>query len=448
MIKTFYHFVLAYSLVISAQAYGASDAYSQPFAGLTVEEKQSFYLGQSLFERFWVPSPSSTTASDGLGPLFNARSCHSCHIRNGRGHAPTANQLGSEVPSFFIRLGDRAASNSSTIIGDLVYGRQFQPLSSTNVAPEGDYKIIWRSSIVILNDGTEVSLRRPDISWQSLRYGDFNHNTGFSPRVSPPLVGMGLLDAVPDSVILSYADPDDIDQDGISGKPNWLERHGEKHLGRFGHKAHVPNLNEQNQSAFNGDLGLSTPLFPNPSGDCSAMQSKCRMAPDGNSPHLDNLEVGHKQMQLLNSYVALSRPPAMRHLNESWFLDGKKIFDSLRCASCHRPKLTTGRSSFSALNHRDFYPFTDMLLHDMGPALQSGFPVLNASPQEWRTAPLWGIGLSDAVSGRNGFLHDGRARTIEEAILWHGGEAQASQQAYRTLNAQQRAVFIRFLESL
>ncbi|MGB2065099.1 MAG: di-heme oxidoredictase family protein, partial [Marinomonas gallaica] len=150
----------------------------------------------------------------------------------------------------------------------------------------------------------------------------------------------------------------------------------------------------------------------------------------------------------LDTYVALSMPPAMRNLDQAWFKDAKQIFDQLECGSCHTPKLTTGSSEFTALSHRDFYPFTDMLLHDLGPELANGFPVLNASTQEWRTAPLWGIGLSESVSGRNGFLHDGRARTIEEAILWHGGEAEASKNAYKSLNAKQRALFVRFLESL
>ena len=436
------------ALSASSAAMATSSAYNEPLHGLSAQEKQTFYLGESLFERFWVPSPSSTTASDGLGPLFNARSCHSCHINSGRGHAPKTGQLGSQVPSFFVRLGRIKPEDPKSIVGDPVYGRQFHPLSSTNVSPEGDYTLDWEMSLVTLEDGTQVELRKPILHWQQLNYGSFDKNTGFSLRVSPPLVGMGLLDAVPESVILQYADEDDADKDGISGKPNWVIRNGQQVLGRFGHKAHIPSLDEQNQSAFNGDLGLSTPLFTNPSGDCTPAQVDCLNAPNGNSPHIDNLEVGTEQMAMVDTYVALSQPPAMRNLSESWFLDGKKIFDTLECGSCHRPKLTTGPAKFKALAHRDFYPFTDLLLHDLGPELQNGFPVVNASPQEWRTAPLWGIGLSEQVSGRNGFLHDGRARTIEEAILWHGGEAELSRNRYKSLDAKQRALFIRFLESL
>ena len=448
MILSRYYVAALTFISVSALADGLSDAYKQPFANLSAEEKQSFYLGESVFERFWVPSPSSTTASDGLGPLFNARSCHSCHINSGRGHAPTADQLGSEVPSFFIRLGSKTQLSSTGVVGDYIYGRQFHPLSSTNIQPEGDYRITWHEKTETFPDGHQVQMRFPSLHWTSLNYGPMSKETGVSLRVTPPLVGMGLLDAVDPQTILEFADPDDDNNDGISGKANWLEVEGTKRLGKFGHKASVTSLTAQNQSAFNGDLGLSTPLFPAPSGDCTTEQLDCLSAPNGNSQHIDNLEVGVEQSRLLDTYVALSRPPAMRNLNEPWFRPAKKIFDDLNCGSCHRPKLTTGSSEFAALAHRDFYPFTDMLLHDMGPDLANEFPVLNAAPQEWRTAPLWGIGLSEKVSGRNGFLHDGRARTIEEAILWHGGEAQASKMAYKNLNAKQRDLFIRFLESL
>lgn len=445
-------FILSFGIVVlsslSVELRADTHAYNTPFPSLSAEDKQAFILGESIFERFWVPSPSSTTASDGLGPLFNARSCHSCHVNSGRGHAPTAEQLGSQVPSFFIRLGQVTPTNPKQIVGDYVYGRQFQPLSSTNVASEGDYKIRWQEVTETFADGYQVHLRKPELEWVNLNYGELAYGTGVSLRVSPPLVGMGLLDLVPTSIILEYADPNDANHDGISGKANWVYQDANKRIGRFGHKASVASLNEQNQSAFNGDLGLSTELFPHPSGDCTLAQTDCMQAPNGNSQHLDDLEVSKDQMTLLDQYVALSMPPAMRNLDEPWFRPAKQIFDDLNCASCHRPKLSTGSSQFSVLSNRDFYPFTDMLLHDMGPGLANGFPVLNATPQEWRTAPLWGIGLSESVSGRNGFLHDGRARTVEEAILWHGGEAQASKDAYKSLNAKQRTLFVRFLESL
>ncbi|MEC8485061.1 MAG: di-heme oxidoredictase family protein, partial [Pseudomonadota bacterium] len=254
------YYVAALTFIsVSALADGLSDAYKQPFANLSAEEKQSFYLGESVFERFWVPSPSSTTASDGLGPLFNARSCHSCHINSGRGHAPTADQLGSEVPSFFIRLGSKTQLSSTGVVGDYIYGRQFHPLSSTNIQPEGDYRITWHEKTETFPDGHQVQMRFPSLHWTALNYGPMSKETGVSMRVTPPLVGMGLLDAVDPQTILEFEDPGDDNNDGISGKANWLEVKGKKRLGKFGHKASVTSLTAQNQSAFNGDLGLSTP---------------------------------------------------------------------------------------------------------------------------------------------------------------------------------------------
>lgn len=454
-------FALTISLFFSNSAI-ASD-YSTPFRHLSTKETFDFHLGEALFQKFWVASPSSTTASDGLGPVYNARSCNSCHQNNGRGHAPQALSSGASVPSFFVRLGQIHNSKNTDGIypkkGDDMYGHQFQTLSSAGIKPEGNYTLTYDEHTETLADGTEVVLRKPELHWSQLNYGPFAKDTGFSMRVSPPLVGMGLLDAASESVILSNADPDDIDRDGISGKANWIidshieqnQKHAQdqKKLGRFGYKATVVSVNTQNQMAFNGDMGLSTPMQPNPSGDCTAKQIDCLNSPNGNSPHLENLEVDSQQVNLVNLFVSLSAPPAMRHLDKPFFLKGKKVFDNLGCASCHTPKMTTDTSSpYKVLHNRTFYPFTDMLLHDMGPGLASDFPEFSAEPSEWRTSPLWGIGLSKTVSGRIGFLHDGRANTLEEAILWHGGEAQASKLAYKQLNQHDRNLLIKFLESL
>ncbi|TDO99740.1 di-heme oxidoredictase family protein [Marinomonas balearica] len=453
-LNSLFHFrqcTIAVSVVLSSisiQAVADKMSYTTPLSGLSAEEKLDFELGRSIFERFWVPSPSSTTASDGLGPIFNARSCHSCHMNGGRGHAPQEGQLGSEVPSFFVRLGNKT-SPLTEIMGDETYGRQFQQLGSSSVPSEGDYTIHWETKVETFKDGSQVTLKKPSIEWGAKHYGEFQPTTGISLRVTPPLVGMGLIDAIDPETILANEDADDRDNDGISGKANWVYENGRRVIGRFGHKAHVSDLSHQNQSAFNGDLGLSTPLFPKPSGDCTSKQLKCIQAPNGNTAHIEDLEVGHFQSDRVDEFVALSRPPAMRNLQEPWFIEGKAIFDKLACASCHTPKMTSGSNvKYDALKNRRFYPFTDLLLHDMGRELANEFPVFNAEPQEWRTAPLWGIGLSEAVSGRKGFLHDGRAATIEEAILWHGGEAEPHKNAYKALSKANRDLFMKFLESL
>ncbi|MBR7889509.1 c-type cytochrome [Marinomonas sp. A79] len=434
----------------------ASD-YSKPVSNITLEDKLNFKVGEAIFQKFWVASPSSTTASDGLGPLYNARSCHSCHINNGRGHPPNAGISGSSVPSFFVRFGRTYPADTDFTsriyphLGDPKYGHQLQGQSSAGIQPEGDYHLSYTEKVEVLADGSQVNLRTPNLHWDQLYYGDLDKRTGISMLVAPSLVGMGLLDAVTDDTIAANADPKDANNDGISGRVSWV-RTGTNTppvVGRFGYKASSPTVSAQNQQAFNIDMGLSTPLMPYASGDCTGYQVHCLTSPNGNSAHLDNLEVDKKQMHLVDLFVSLSAPPAMRNLSSSTFLEGKTLFENTGCASCHTPKMQTGTNSpFSELNQRTFYPFTDLLLHDMGPGLASEFPSFSASPSEWRTAPLWGIGLSESVSGRVGFLHDGRARTIEEAILWHGGEAKQSQMAYKNLKKEHREKLIYFLESL
>ncbi|WP_394181407.1 di-heme oxidoredictase family protein [Marinomonas posidonica] len=429
--------------------------YSQPLPSLSAEEKLEFRIGEGVFQKFWVPSPSSTTASDGLGPLYNTRSCNNCHVNNGRGHAPEAHVSGATIPSFMVRFGKRYPGSMQhhdgifPSVGDAHYGGQLQGQSANGTLPEGDFHLTYQTHVEVLADGQQVSLRKPILHWDKLHYGPFEADTGVTLLNTPSLVGMGLLDNIPDPYIIANADPDDLDQDGISGKVSWIPGQHNPVVGRFGYKASTPSVTAQNQLAFNTDLGLSTLLFPAPSGDCTPLQLECLNSPNGNSPHLDNLEVDKQQSRLVDLFVSLAAPPAMRNLSEPDFLAGKDIFIDSGCASCHTPKMVTGNDSpYSVLKNRTFYPFTDMLLHDMGAELRSGFPVYSAEPQEWRTAPLWGIGLSEKVSGRVGFLHDGRARTIEEAILWHGGEAQSSQQAYKRLSKEYRQKLIYFLESL
>ncbi len=435
-------------------SYAFASDYSRPLIGISPKDKLDFHIGESVFQKFWVPAPSSTTASDGLGPLFNTRSCNSCHLQNGRGHAPIANESGTTVPSTLIRLGksypnyNLPADTIYPHIGDRTYGHQFQGQSSPGILPEGDYYLTYHTHTETLNDGTTVELRKPNLHWSQLNYGDLEDSTGFTMLVSPALVGMGLLDNIPDENIIANADPDDKNNDGISGKVSWVDSN-KSIIGRFGYKAAAPSVSIQNQTAFNTDLGLSTPLKTAPSGDCTELQQDCLASPNGNSPHLGDLEVDQQQSRLVDLFVSLSSPPAMRNISDPLFLEGKNLFDQLGCASCHIPKMNTGeKSKFAVLNNRTFYPFTDMLLHDMGPELAGGFPSFSAIPSEWRTAPLWGMGLSKKVSGRVGFLHDGRAQTIEEAILWHGGEAERSQGHYKNLNKEQRKKLIYFLESL
>ncbi|TBR45042.1 hypothetical protein CBF23_000640 [Marinomonas agarivorans] len=433
----------------------SSSILMQPFPHISPEQKLNHSLGQALFEKLWVASPSSTTASDGLGPLFNARSCHSCHLNNGKGHAPTELQNGVEVPSFFLRLKQwpRPDSNNSktAVAPDPIYGTQLQTNANINIRPEANLTLTYQYKTVTFADGTTSELRKPVYQLNNLSYGKLSNATQLSGRVSPSIIGVGLFDSITEADLLNSADPDDKNNDGISGRVNtvWDKTMQTWRVGRFGWKATTATLTEQNQSAFNGDLGISTPLFPNPYGDCTTHQVACLSLPNGNSPHMENLEANSEVIKVVDIFTALSAPPKIRNLNRETFKEGKKVFDLLQCSACHTSVQRTGKdTTFPELNNQTFYPFTDLLLHDMGQELADVGKEFDALGSEWRTAPLWGLSLSKLASGKQSFLHDGRARNIDEAILWHGGEGQKSRDSYLKLDKSQRSLLIRFLESL
>lgn len=432
-----------------------ANAFQQPFASLSAEEKFNHSIGRSLFEKFWVASPSSTTASDGLGPLYNARSCHSCHLNNAKGHAPANLQSAITTPSFFVRLKrwprPTGFDPKTAVTGDTRYGTQLQTLSTTELPPEAELIVEYKYSTLNFSDNTPIELRKPNYSLNKLGYGEFNKDTSLSGRVSPALTGVGLIDALDDETILANEDIHDEDGDGISGRANrvWDKINQTWAVGKFGWKATVATLSEQNQSAFNGDLGLSTPLVTSPYGDCTQAQTACLNLANGNSEHLDNLEVSNQIMLLVNKFSALSAPSKIRNLSDKKFMQGKLVFDQLNCAGCHTPKMTTSNETeYKVLASKTFYPFSDFLLHEMGPDLADTGNEFNANGQEWRTPPLWGNALNKITSGRESYLHDGRARNLVEAIAWHGGEAKQSQLGFLQLNKTQRNDLIYFLESL
>ncbi|MEL6921703.1 MAG: di-heme oxidoredictase family protein, partial [Pseudomonadota bacterium] len=270
-------------------------------------------------------------------------------------------------------------------------------------------------------------------------------------RVAPQMIGLGLLDAIPAADILALADPNDRDGDGISGRAQIVmsREYGVPMLGRFGLKAGQPSVWEQSASAFHGDIGISSTLFPSGAGECSAAQTACQIAPDGNTPIHDDAEISDEGLRLVTFYSSNLGVPARRDVDDPEVLRGKQVFYETGCISCHTPKFVTNRledqpeQSFQLI-----WPYTDMLLHDMGPGLADNRPEARANGQEWRTPPLWGIGLTETVSGHTYFLHDGRARSLLEAILWHGGEAKSQKQEVIEMPPEDRAALIRFLESL
>ena len=437
-----------------------ANAFSQPSGNLTFEDELDFRLGNGLFRKLWVSSPSSTLASDGLGPLYNARSCQRCHIKDGRGHPPENAE--DNAISMFLRVSvmdpdgvpDNAAmaeiADYIATLPDPVYGHQLQDFAIQGHASEYSLGITYDEDIVTLADGTDVALRQPTYTADDLGYGPLHPEAMLSPRVAPQMIGLGLLEAIPAADILAEADPQDRDGDGISGRPNivWSVEHARPMLGRFGLKAGSPTIKQQSAEAFAGDIGISSPLIKAGSGECTANQAACITAIHGNDA-ARGTEIDAEGLRLVTFYSRNLGVPARRDVDDPQVLRGKEVFHATGCASCHTPSFVTHRlTDQPEQSFQLIWPYTDMLLHDMGPGLADHRPEARATGREWRTAPLWGIGLTEQVSGHTYFLHDGRARSLLEAILWHGGEAQAQRDAVVTMPTEDREALLRFLESL
>lgn len=433
------------------------NAFSFPAANLGDEERTRFVIGNSFFRRNWVEAPSSTQARDGLGPHFIARSCGGCHVQDGRGAPPDFRQgLSTEQPvSLLMRLsvpgtGDHGAPNP-----DPVYGDQLNNAAIRGVKPEGQVRIRQTAVRGKFADGTPYELLQPHYRIDQLAYGPLGEGVMLSPRIAPQVIGMGLLEAIPESEIRANAQRQAAMPGPIKGRPNevWDAFAQRTMLGRFGWKANVATVAHQTAGAFIGDMGITSTVFPTEA--CSTTQSDCSAAPHGGNG--DGIEIDDETLAQVVFYTATLAPPARRNAGDAQVLRGEKLFDAIQCAACHRPSYTTGdaalaerfpRMSSPALKGLVIKPYTDLLLHDMGPGLADGRPDYAASGSQWRTPPLWGIGLIQDVNGHMRLLHDGRARGVMEAVLWHGGEAQASRDAVLKLNKQDREALVKFVESL
>nr|WP_281972442.1 di-heme oxidoredictase family protein [Ruegeria faecimaris] len=431
-----------------------ADAFSQPSGNLKFEQELDFKVGNGLFKKIWVSSPSSTLASDGLGPLYNARSCQRCHIKDGRGHTPNGPYDGAV--SMFLRVSIPGGGTIDEIADYIAtqpepnYGGQMQDLALAGHPAEYRLDITYENLPVALSDGETVILRSPTYTAADLGYGPLHPEAMLSPRVAPQMIGLGLLEAIPVADLLAKADPDDADGDGISGRPNivWSTEYGEPMMGRFGHKAGMPTIMEQSAAAFAGDIGISSPLYPAGHGECTELQVDCVGAPHGDND--DRVfEIDQLGMDLVAFYSRNLGVPARRDIGDPQVLHGKQVFFDTGCASCHTPSYVTHRMddrpehSFQLI-----WPYTDLLLHDMGDGLADNRPEARATGREWRTPPLWGVGLTEQVSGHTQFLHDGRAQSLLEAVLWHGGEAQTARDTVVSMPKPDRDALIRFLESL
>jgi len=420
------------------------NAFSRAAPALQGERRDGFFVGNSMFNRNWVTAPSSTVAADGLGPTYNAVSCSSCHFLDGRGRPP---EPGEAMLSALVRLSVPGADPHGGPAPEPSYGGQLNPHGILDVPGEGTVVLTWEEVPGHYDDGTAYSLRRPTIRFEDLAFGAMAADVMTSLRVAPQNPGLGLLELVPEAEILAQADPDDADGDGVSGRANrvWDVAAGEVRLGRFGWKANQPGLRQQSAGAFLGDIGITTSLFP--AQNCTSAQAACASAPTGDDP--GGAELDDDKLKNVTYYGFTLAAPGRRHFRDETVLRGKQVFHDLGCAGCHAPVLHTGASTdFPELANLTIRPYTDLLLHDLGDDLADGRPDFLADGHEWRTPPLWGIGLFQVVNGHELYLHDGRARGVAEAVLWHGGEAEASADGFRALPRDDREALVAFLESL
>jgi CxxC motif-containing protein (DUF1111 family) len=418
-----------------------SKAFTAPAANASKESEMLFFSGNSFFNSAWVEAPSSTRARDGLGPLFNARSCSGCHFNDGRGAPPLEED--EAFLGVLFRIGNGKLDARGAPAPDPTYGDQIQPEGLPDVPGEATPRVTYSVIAGTYDDGQPYELLKPTYSFTEPAYGPLSADLRVSPRAAPMMIGLGLLEAISEEDLSALADPDDADGDGISGKLNrvWDESAGEHRPGRFGWKAEQPSVRQQVAGAFFGDMGLTTPIF---SGiPCTEAEEACLSEPSGGEP-----EVDEETFERVVVYSELLAVPERAHPNDKNVLLGRQTFRDIGCADCHVPTHTTGESRLKELENQKIWPYTDLLLHDMGEGLSDDRPSFEAEGAEWRTAPLWGIGRIEDVNGHNRLLHDGRARGVPEAILWHGGEAETSRDAFKALSRSERDNLVKFVLSL
>jgi CxxC motif-containing protein (DUF1111 family) len=414
------------------------NAFAFPASVLDRMDRRAFAIGTAFFKENWVTAPASTDGRDGLGPLFVARSCSTCHTHDGRGRPQTDGEVESSGLIFRVGVVDGAGQRPHS-----VYGEQIQDRSILGVAPEARVRMETASIDGRFPDGALYTLEEPRYSLE-VTEGGGAELARLSPRVATQLVGLGLLEAIAEESIRARADPEDRDGDGVSGRANIVfdRRTGEPALGRFGWKASQPTIEQQVASAFQQDLGITSSLFPREA--LTELQLGTLTYVSGGQPELDD-----RKLERISFYCRVLGVPAQRAADDPAVRRGAWLFTDVGCAACHVPEHETGDYlPVPAYSNVRIRPYTDLLLHDMGPSLADELGEGQAAPGEWRTPPLWGIGLFATVNGHTRYLHDGRARNLEEAILWHGGEAARSRAAYEQLPAAERAALVAFLNSL
>lgn len=412
-----------------------SQMFQQPAGNLSEQQVKDHFRADGDFGAIFVTAPAAVQG--GLGPLFNQNACDNCHIRNGRAAFPgSPDELGGLL--FRLSIPGENAFGEPLDVPD--FGGQLQTKAVFGKQAEARVSFAFQETLSNFLDGTAYQLRQPFFTLESA-YAPFAANAMVSARIAPPVFGLGLLEAIGEADILVNADENDRDGDGISGRPNygWDYQQQKTMLGRFGWKAGQPTLLQQAAAAYNGDMGLTTSIFPK---ENCAGQPQC-------DPLADDPEVTDEILKSTAFYTQSLAVPAFRDLDDPEVQWGQRLFADLKCSACHHPTFVTAQHpEFDFLSNQTIWPYTDLLLHDMGEGLADNRPEHRASGREWRTPPLWGIGLTQTVSGHSNFLHDGRARNLTEAILWHGGEAEAAKEQFRKSSASDRAALIRFLNAL
>jgi CxxC motif-containing protein (DUF1111 family) len=412
----------------------SDEAFGHPNPKLSFENKAKFLVGDSLFDQKWLVAPSATTGRDGLGPFFNAQSCAACHFSDGRGRPPKDDE---KMESLLLRVSVPGKSEHNEPVGSHIYGGQLQGSSIPGFKPEIDVKITYEDIKGQFSDGENYTLKKPVYNITP-NYGPLETGYMISPRVANQMGGLGLLEDIPENDIIARADPDDKDNDGISGRPNyvWDVENKKIAMGRFGWKANQPSLRQQVAGAFSGDIGITSSIFPDEGFTDSELKS-FKKADTGSG---GNPELTDKNLERVTLYSGNLAVAARRNLKDPDVISGERLFSQLSCNKCH----VAGIQSQGETIH----PYTDLLLHDMGENLSDNRPDFLADGKEWRTPPLWGIGLFSTVNGHSNYMHDGRANNLKEAVLWHGGEAAKSTEQFKNLSKNERNALIKFLDSL
>lgn len=425
-------------------------AFSEPAAVLTLKQRQTFMVGRSVFNRQWA-AITSLNGDWGLGPTFIADRCSACHVNTARGRPPASSD--EQLLSVLVRLSIPGTNEHGGPKPHPNYGDQIQNRSmdgrtvdlayaGTPVPNEADLFLDWEEQTIAFADGETVTLRKPKLRIENLKFGELGNDVMTSLRMAQPLVGIGFLDAVPEETIVSIAEKQRAQN--FNGRPNqvWDAVDKRMALGRYGWKANVPGLKQQIAAAALGDMGVNSNLFPEQ--NCPSVQTICAKQLPGNFPEIIDHEINALELWLQGLAV-----PARRDVNDPEVRRGAALFSSAQCAVCHVPDMKTAKfPKLPQLSDQVFHAYTDMLLHDMGDELADGRPDFAAGPRDWRTPALWGLGLSQTVTGSTAMLHDGRARNVTEAIFWHGGEAAGAREAFRNMTKAEREALVKFVEAI